>query len=267
METKPISVVPPPRKKRKDQTDHSEGGAATFDNSISGWSTVDLDEDLAEQDSVRSARDTHHSASSNDDLMIVKHTFKASDPRQLTIEQGDLLSVKQKHNNGWWECVVLATNEAGWVPGAYLKPAPKTVLMAHEGVSQVLSDHAQVVPTRESELSPEPSSTINQPSFAEPELCIAKHEYTTDHPKQLPLEKGQIVEVLAKEASGWWHVQIREPHQAMGQDGWVPQSYLEPFSQPENRTMPEVELVEFVRDEGKPLGIGLGGGKVKLSHF
>lgn len=65
--------------------------------------------------------------------------------------------------------------------------------------------------------------------------------------KQLPITKGDIVQVIRKDESGWWMVSSKN------KVGWVPRSYIRPTSRVESPDEDE-------EDDG--IGLSIPGGKV-----
>lgn len=53
---------------------------------------------------------------------IAKHSFKATQPMQLSFSKGDVVVVTSKLKSGWWQGS-LPNGDSGWLPGSYLKPA------------------------------------------------------------------------------------------------------------------------------------------------
>lgn len=69
--------------------------------------------------------------------------------------------------------------------------------------------------------------------------------------KQLPITKGDIVQVIRKDDSGWWMVCSKN------KVGWVPKSYLRPSSKMES---PDEE------EDDDGIGLSIPGGKVIASE-
>ena len=57
---------------------------------------------------------------------VAKHSFKASQPMQLSVSKGDIVIVTSKLKSGWWQGS-LADGTTGWLPGSYLKPADEVL--------------------------------------------------------------------------------------------------------------------------------------------
>jgi len=47
--------------------------------------------------------------------------------------------------------------------------------------------------------------------------------YTTNNPREIPFNAGDIVDVLKKDKGGWWQVMLN------GRKGWVPGNYFRPL--------------------------------------
>ena len=62
----------------------------------------------------------------------------------------------------------------------------------------------------------------SQSESADPNIYIAKHDYTTDQPGQLSIRKGEKLKISRKSENGDWC----EGTNVQGDIGWVPASYI-----------------------------------------
>ena len=63
------------------------------------------------------------------EVYVVKHAFEATEEKQLTVAKGDIITIRAKHPQGWWQGI-LEDGRRGWVPGEFLKLAKDAHLVA-----------------------------------------------------------------------------------------------------------------------------------------
>ena len=63
---------------------------------------------------------------------------------------------------------------------------------------------------------------LNSQNEPDPDIYIAKHDYTTDQPGQLSIRKGEKLKISRKSENGDWC----EGTNIQGEIGWVPASYI-----------------------------------------
>lgn len=97
----------------------------------------------------------------------------------------------------------------------------------------------QISPEESSASSSEPSSSLatSRTTSADYEsvydypfniiysvLCL--YDFETSDPEQLPFHKNEILDVVAKEETGWWAAIARDKSKV----GWIPRAYVQPLS-------------------------------------
>lgn len=128
-----------------------------------------------------------------DDNKIVYYaseTFKTPNSK-LAFSKGQQLEVIEKSPNGWW--FVRVSGDEGWVPS--------TIVQRHRG--QVFVNDKDVVDFAGSK------GTYK---------ALGAYKATDD--TGISFEAGQMVEVLEKDAGGWWFIKIGS------NDGWAPSTFL-----------------------------------------
>ncbi len=58
----------------------------------------------------------------NSDQYIAKHDFNGSTDIELGLKKGDIVTVVEKADGGWWKGV--CDGRMGWFPETYICPAP-----------------------------------------------------------------------------------------------------------------------------------------------
>jgi len=136
----------------------------------------------------------------DDDKVIyyANETFKAPEGK-LTFSKGQELEVIEKSPNGWW--FVRVGKEEGWVPS--------TIVQRHRG-----------------------RTFVDEKDILEGQMYKALGGYKATDDTGISFEPGQLVEVLEKDAGGWWFVKIGN------EEGWAPSTFLGEVSQSENTPPP-----------------------------
>lgn len=63
-----------------------------------------------------------------------------------------------------------------------------------------------------------------------PEIVQVVASYKATGSEQLSLEKGQLIQVRKKNASGWWEGEVQVKGQKKRQIGWFPKTYVKSLS-------------------------------------
>ncbi|CAM9478405.1 unnamed protein product [Lampetra planeri] len=194
----------------------------------------------------------------------VVHTYAAQDGDELELDKGALVDVLQKNLEGWW--FIRYQGKEGWAPASYLrkvreegpgvgghKPPLVAKRSSEEGAppwgagapaenGAAAPTVARITPQRSSTESPKlrqrppPRRDVTLPRGAQlpslPEPPAVEAEYYTLAEFQsgiadgITFGGGQNVEVIEKNANGWWYVQIGD------QEGWAPSSYIDKRKRP-----------------------------------
>nr|XP_039263335.1 SH3 and PX domain-containing protein 2B-like [Styela clava] len=126
------------------------------------------------------------------DKYIAIAEYTKENKKELSLKEGQVVEVVEKHENGWW----LAANEegmSGWVPGVYLES-----LYGETAVQ---------------------SSKRLKPGSGE--MYEAITDFKASSSDEMSFNYSDVVEVLEKNLEGWWYARRDDA------EGWVPATYLE----------------------------------------
>jgi len=137
------------------------------------------------------------------DRYEAKYDFIGSTEIELALKKGDIVSVIERVDNGWWKGVSGA--RVGWFPKAYVQPAPlevsKEQSMFPRKMEEMMSSGEDFEVTEYRAVFPFQSATQGDLTFAE----------------------GETILVYWGDDSGWWYGAARS------EQGWFPGSYVEPI--------------------------------------
>ncbi|XP_049597577.1 SH3 and PX domain-containing protein 2B isoform X4 [Syngnathus scovelli] len=197
----------------------------------------------------------------------VIYPYAARDEDEIDLERGMIVEVIQKNLEGWWK--IRYQGREGWAPASYLK---KTDIQSqkqaaggatHASTNDLDGFSKQSQPTRENRdgnqkenrLSffsdnkkfglrqrPPPRRDLSiprgtnlpkppgPPQVEEEFYTIA--DFQTTIPDGISFQAGVKVEVIEKNGSGWWYIQIDE------QEGWAPATFIEKYKKTSNALRP-----------------------------
>ncbi|XP_037126575.1 SH3 and PX domain-containing protein 2B isoform X3 [Syngnathus acus] len=197
----------------------------------------------------------------------VVYPYSARDEDEIDLERGMIVEVLQKNLEGWWK--IRYQGREGWAPASYLK---KTDIQSqkqaaggatHASANDLDGFSKQSQPTRENRdgnqkenrLSffsenkkfglrqrPPPRRDLSiprgtnlpkppgPPQVEEEFYTIA--DFQTTIPDGISFQAGVKVEVIEKNGSGWWYIQIDE------QEGWAPATFIEKYKKTSNALRP-----------------------------
>ncbi|KAM9781999.1 SH3 and PX domain-containing protein 2B isoform X2 [Syngnathus typhle] len=197
----------------------------------------------------------------------VVYPYSARDEDEIDLERGMIVEVIQKNLEGWWK--IRYQGREGWAPASYLK---KTDIQSqkqaaggatHASTNDLDGFSKQSQPTRENRegnqkenrLSffsdnkkfglrqrPPPRRDLSiprgtnlpkppgPPQVEEEFYTIA--DFQTTIPDGISFQAGVKVEVIEKNGSGWWYIQIDE------QEGWAPATFIEKYKKTSNALRP-----------------------------
>ncbi|CAG06329.1 unnamed protein product, partial [Tetraodon nigroviridis] len=200
----------------------------------------------------------------------VIYPYSARDEDEIDLERGMVVEVIQKNLEGWWK--IRYHCREGWAPASYLKKAdtqsPKLSAgaAAHASTNDLdgASRHSQQNNVlrenrdnsqKENRLSflsenkrvgsrhrppPRRDLTIPRgtnlpkppvpPQVEEEFYTIA--DFQTTIPDGISFQAGVKVEVIEKNASGWWYIQIDD------KEGWAPATFIDKYKKTSNALRP-----------------------------
>ncbi|XP_045103329.1 intersectin-1-like isoform X4 [Portunus trituberculatus] len=199
------------------------------------------------------------------------YPYQSGEPGDLTFNAGEIILVVKKEGD-WWHGV--ANQNTGIFPSNYVELMPNQFITSAGdkveeqpevaaalkdevalGEKQAEADH-QVVDNEESKEEPGQSAatpaTVQTPDSAnlkvnqgskgkKPEIASVLAPYDATSSNQLSLQRGQLVMIRKKTASGWWEGEL----QAKGkkrQIGWFPATYVKVLGGSSRSTPVSMEL-------------------------
>ncbi|XP_041949790.1 SH3 and PX domain-containing protein 2B isoform X2 [Alosa sapidissima] len=194
----------------------------------------------------------------------VIYPYAARDQDEIDLERGMIVEVIQKNLEGWWK--IRYQGKEGWAPASYLKKADilsqkiAAGVAAHvstndlEGVSKQQKDQNK---ENQQGFSPFPEKNKHKagqrqrppprrdltiprgqnlpkppvpPQVEEEYYTIA--DFQTTIPDGISFQAGIKVEVIEKNSSGWWYIQIDE------KEGWAPMTFIDKYKKTSNASRP-----------------------------
>ncbi|KAF6731584.1 SH3 and PX domain-containing protein 2B [Oryzias melastigma] len=196
----------------------------------------------------------------------VIYPYSARDQDEIDLERGMVVEVIQKNLEGWWK--IRYQGREGWAPASYLKKSDiqsqrqSAGAAAHasandlEGFSKQ-SPQNNAKDNKENRLSlfsenikskvgsrhrppPRRDLTIprgtNLPKPPVPPLVEEEFytiaDFQTTIPDGISFQAGVKVEVIEKNGSGWWYIQIDE------KEGWAPATFIDKYKKTSNALRP-----------------------------
>uniref|UniRef100_A0A3P8Z9Q5 SH3 and PX domains 2B n=1 Tax=Esox lucius TaxID=8010 RepID=A0A3P8Z9Q5_ESOLU len=185
----------------------------------------------------------------------VIYPYSARDQDEIDLESGMTVEVIQKNLEGWWK--IRYQGQEGWAPASYLKKAdilsqklaagvaghastneldgfPKQQSQAKEsrgdreqkdkGFSPFKQGARQRPPPRRDLSIPRGQNLPKPPTPPQVEeefYTIA--DFQTTIPDGISFQAGVKVEVIEKNSSGWWYIQIED------KEGWAPITFIDKY--------------------------------------
>ncbi|GIY06586.1 intersectin-1 [Caerostris darwini] len=144
------------------------------------------------------------------EIVTVLAPYKATGPEQISLEKGQLIQVRKKTPNGWWEGEVQVKGkkrQIGWFPASYVKELSG---------SRASSNRS----------TPEPMlySRFNENQNGGPQQSdqvVALYPFTSQHSDELTFQKGDIITLVNADDPAWWKGELN------GAVGLFPSNYVE----------------------------------------
>ncbi|XP_068186860.1 SH3 and PX domain-containing protein 2B isoform X2 [Antennarius striatus] len=219
----------------------------------------------------------------------VIYPYSARDEDEIDLERGMIVEVIQKNLEGWWK--IRYHGREGWAPASYLKKADiqsQKLLVgaaAHSSANDldVVSKHNQQNNAarenrdnihKENRISflsenkkvgsrhrPPPRRDLSIPrgtNLPKPpvppqveEEFYTISDFQTTIPDGISFQAGVKVEVIEKNASGWWYIQIDD------KEGWAPANFIDKYKKTSNALRPN--FLAPLPDEMEKLRLDDGG--------
>lgn len=200
----------------------------------------------------------------------VIYPYTARDQDEMNLDKGAVVVVIQKNLEGWWK--IRYQGQEGWAPASYLKKGNGEMFSQKLGSGSSAHSCAldldgisrqQAVTSREKDgrfdNRPLPNADIRRkspkmrqrppprrdltiprglnlpkppvpPQVEEEYYTIA--DFQTTIPDGISFQAGMKVEVIEKNLSGWWYIQIEE------KEGWAPATFIDKYKKTSNASRP-----------------------------
>ncbi|XP_051956606.1 SH3 and PX domain-containing protein 2B-like isoform X3 [Xyrauchen texanus] len=191
------------------------------------------------------------------------YPYSARDPDEIDLERGMTVEVIQKNLEGWWK--IRYQDKEGWAPASYLKKtdilSQKTASGApvHASANDLDAAFKQQYASKENQMDrfspfsdskrkagarqrPPPRRDLTIPRGANlpkpPGPPPVEEEYytiadfQTTIPDGISFQAGVKVEVIEKNSSGWWYIQIDD------KEGWAPVTFIDKYKKTINASRP-----------------------------
>ncbi|XP_026051288.1 SH3 and PX domain-containing protein 2B-like isoform X3 [Carassius auratus] len=191
------------------------------------------------------------------------YPYSARDQDEIDLERGMTVEVIQKNLEGWWK--IRCQGKEGWAPASYLKKADiLSQKMAVGAPGHASTNDLDVAskqqnankenqrdrfsPFSESKCKagarqrPPPRRDLSiprgvnlpkppvPPQVEEEYYTIA--DFQTTIPDGISFQAGVKVEVIEKNSSGWWYIQIDD------KEGWAPVTFIDKYKKTSNASRP-----------------------------
>ncbi|KAJ7405848.1 SH3 and PX domain-containing protein 2B [Willisornis vidua] len=173
----------------------------------------------------------------------VIYPYTARDQDEMNLDKGAVVVVIQKNLEGWWK--IRYQGQEGWAPASYLKKGNGDMFSQKLGPGSSAHSCAldldgisrqQVVASREKDgqrdgrFDSRPLPNIDIRRMEEEYYTIA--DFQTTIPDGISFQAGMKVEVIEKNLSGWWYIQIEE------KEGWAPATFIDKYKKTSNASRP-----------------------------
>uniref|UniRef100_T1IY47 Intersectin-1 n=1 Tax=Strigamia maritima TaxID=126957 RepID=T1IY47_STRMM len=126
------------------------------------------------------------------DIAMVIAPYAATGHEQLSLQRGQLIQIRKKSSNGWWEGELQAKGkkrQIGWFPASYVK---------------LLTSSARN--------TPEPTG----------DEVLAIYPYEAQNEDELTFPKGATINIISRDDGAWWKGEYN------GNEGLFPANYVQP---------------------------------------
>ncbi|KAG9351311.1 hypothetical protein JZ751_022557 [Albula glossodonta] len=216
----------------------------------------------------------------------VIYPYTARDRDEINLVKGATVEVIQKNLEGWWK--IRYQGQEGWAPASYLKKADILTQKLAAGAAAHASTNdldgfskqnaakenrdnqkdQKIAPFNESKRKvglrqrPPPRRDLTIPrgvNLPKPPIPpqVEEEFYTiadfqTTIPDGISFQAGVKVEVIEKNSSGWWYIQIED------KEGWAPITFIDKYKKTSNASRPNFlaplpnEMAQLKLEDGAP---------------
>ncbi|XP_031428013.1 SH3 and PX domain-containing protein 2B isoform X2 [Clupea harengus] len=196
----------------------------------------------------------------------VIYPYSARDEDEIDLERGMIVEIVQKNLEGWWK--IRYQGKEGWAPASYLKKADVLSQKIAAGVAAAASTNdLDGVSKQQKDQNKENQKEQRFPPFPENnkhkagqrqrppprrDLTIPRGanlpkppvppqveeeyytiaDFQTTIPDGISFQAGLKVEVIDKNSSGWWYIQIED------KEGWAPMTFIDKYKKTSSASRP-----------------------------
>ncbi|CAJ1063507.1 SH3 and PX domain-containing protein 2B isoform X1 [Xyrichtys novacula] len=199
----------------------------------------------------------------------VIYPYSARDQDEIDLERGMIVEVIQKNLEGWWK--IRYQGREGWAPASYLKKSDiqsqrqSAGGAAHASTNDLEGVAKQNQQNNAAKESRDNNQKENRLSFFSDKKVGSRHrppprrdltiprganlpkppvppqveeefytiaDFQTTIPDGISFQAGIKVEVIEKNASGWWYIQIED------KEGWAPANFIDKYKKTSNALRP-----------------------------
>ncbi|KAG0259624.1 SH3-domain kinase binding protein 1 [Mortierella polycephala] len=154
-------------------------------------------------------------------MYIVHHHYAAEKDDELNLEIGELISVSDMSDPGWWVGETVKDGKTGWFPSNFVEPFVEEASKPVETVpAPAHTEPAEdTTPTAPAASTPAESAPP-APKHEGPVLARVEYDYEAKEPGELSLEAGRVVTILDSNDPAWWTGDLN------GKIGTFPSNYV-----------------------------------------
>ncbi|KAF9910120.1 SH3-domain kinase binding protein 1 [Linnemannia zychae] len=168
-------------------------------------------------------------------LYLVHHNYDAEKDDELTLAVGDIISVSDNSDPGWWVGEKVKGGQAGWFPANFVDPYEESAAAAPApadpipaapttaAIAAPVQDDSVTAPAAESAAPP-------APKHEGPVLARVEYDYEAKESGELSLEVGRVVTILDSSDPAWWTGDLN------GKVGTFPSNYVKLLEHKEEST-------------------------------
>ncbi|KAI1320626.1 SH3-domain kinase binding protein 1 [Mortierella claussenii] len=158
---------------------------------------------------------------------IVHHQYDAEKDDELTLEVGDIITVSDQSDAGWWVGEKVKDGKAGWFPSNFVDPydesAQSAPVPAHAPApvtDAATTSHTESADESAHALPPPADALPAAPKNEGPVLARIEYDYEAKESGELSLEAGRVVTILDSSDPAWWKGDLN------GKIGTFPSNYV-----------------------------------------
>ncbi|MGH0130983.1 UNVERIFIED_CONTAM: hypothetical protein FKN15_001880 [Acipenser sinensis] len=160
------------------------------------------------------------------DQYVAVTDYEKQESSEVSLCVGQVVEVIEKNESGWW--FVSSDDEQGWVPATCLEAQddPDDFSMPADEVTRKYWSLPRHVGRRRT------LGDLFITGCGQEEKYTVIYPYTARDKDEINLDGGMTVEVIEKNSSGWWYIQIDE------KEGWAPITFIDKYKKTSNATRP-----------------------------